>query len=218
MAQIFRPSSNSLARATIVGLILLVVGTLWLLAAVSRSSYVTQQNVVVDQPVPFSHEHHVNGLGIDCRYCHTSVEESSFAGMPPTETCMTCHSQVWTNARMLEPVRESFRSGRPLRWNRVHDLPDFVYFNHAIHVAKGVGCESCHGRVDRMPLPYRAATLEMVWCLECHRQPEAFLRPRNQVVTMGYKPAGDQLTIGSRLVTEHKVNVKQLTDCSICHR
>lgn len=138
--------------------------------------------------------------------------------MPPTETCMTCHSQVWTNAAMLEPVRESYRSGRPVRWTRVHDLPDFVYFNHSIHVAKGVGCQSCHGRVDQMPLMYQSSTLQMEWCLACHRAPEQHLRPRDQVYNMSYKPAGDQLAIGTRLVHDYKVNVGQLTDCSICHR
>lgn len=218
MAQIFRPSTNSLARATILGALLFIVGSLWLLAEINRSSYVTNAEVYRDQPVPFSHEHHVAGLGLDCRYCHTSVEESSFAGIPPTETCMTCHSQIWTNAPMLEPVRESYRTGRAMRWVRVHDLPDFVYFNHSIHVAKGVGCQSCHGRVDRMPLMYQNATLQMEWCLECHRAPEKFLRPRNQVFSMNYRPAGDQLEIGSRLVREYKVNVGQLSDCSICHR
>ncbi|HVK38510.1 MAG TPA: cytochrome c3 family protein [Candidatus Kapabacteria bacterium] len=218
MAQIFRPSTNSLARATILGALLFIVGSLWLLAEINRSSYVTNAEVYRDQPVPFSHEHHVAGLGLDCRYCHTSVEESSFAGIPPTETCMTCHSQIWTNAPMLEPVRESYRTGRAMRWVRVHDLPDFVYFNHSIHVAKGVGCQSCHGRVDRMPLMYQNATLQMEWCLECHRAPEKFLRPRDQVFSMNYRPAGDQLEIGSRLVREYKVNVGQLSDCSICHR
>lgn len=218
MAQIFRPSTNSLARATILGALLFIVGSLWLLAEINRSSYVTNADVYRDQPVPFSHEHHVAGLGLDCRYCHTSVEESSFAGIPPTETCMTCHSQIWTNAPMLEPVRESYRTGRALRWTRVHDLPDFVYFNHSIHVAKGVGCQSCHGRVDRMPLMYQASTLQMEWCLECHRKPEQFLRPRDQVYNMNYTPAGEQLEIGSRLLREYKVNVGQLTDCSICHR
>ncbi|MBC8145078.1 MAG: cytochrome c3 family protein [bacterium] len=218
MPQIFRPSTNSLARATILGALLFIVGSLWLLAEINRSSYVTNADVVRDQPVPFSHEHHVAGLGIDCRYCHTSVEESAFAGIPPTETCMTCHSQVWTNAKMLEPVRDSYRTGRPLRWTRVHDLPDFTYFNHSIHVAKGVGCESCHGRVDRMPLMYQASTLQMEWCLDCHRAPEKHLRPRDQVFNMNYKPAGEQLAIGSRLVHDYNVNVAQLTDCSICHR
>ena len=218
MAQIFRPSTNSLARATILGALVFIVGSLWLLAEINRSSYVTNADVYRDQPVPFSHEHHVAGLGIDCRYCHTSVEESPFAGIPPTETCMTCHSQVWTEAPMLEPVRESYRTGRPLRWNRVHDLPDFVYFNHSIHVAKGVGCQSCHGRVDRMPLMYQAATLQMEWCLECHRNPAQHLRPRDQVYNMNYTPAGNQMEIGKRLEHDYKLNVGQLTDCSICHR
>lgn len=218
MAQIFRPGTNAWARATIIGIVVFVGGVLWLMGAVTRSSYVTGQDVVRDQPVPFSHEHHVRGLGIDCRYCHTSVEESSFAGIPPTETCMTCHSQIWTNASMLEPVRESFRSGRAIRWRRVHDLPDFVYFNHSIHVAKGVGCETCHGQVDRMPLMRQASNLTMAWCLDCHRGPQKFLRPRDQVFTMNFHPKEDQLALGSRLVRQYGVNVGQLTDCSVCHR
>jgi hypothetical protein len=218
MSQIFHPSTNTIARVSILALVLLIGGGLWLLAAINRSSYVTGTDVVRDQPVPFSHQRHVGGNGIDCRYCHTSVEESSFAGIPPTETCMSCHSQVLSDAPMLAPIRESFRTGVPVQWTRVHDLPDFVYFNHSIHVAKGVGCETCHGRVDKMPLMWQEQSLQMEWCLDCHRAPEKFLRPREEVLTMGYKPAGDQLEIGRKLVQQNHVNVKQLTNCSICHR
>ena len=139
------------------------------------------------QPVPFSHQHHVAGLGIDCRYCHTSVETSSFAGIPPTKTCMNCHAQIWTNAALLEPVRESYKTGKSLVWTRVNDLPDFAYFNHSIHINKGVGCNTCHGPVDRMPLMYNQASLQMEWCLECHRAPEKNLRPRDQVFNMRYE-------------------------------
>lgn len=178
----------------------------------------TNELVAREQPVQFTHEHHVAGLGIDCRYCHTSVEKSSFAGIPPTETCMSCHSQIWTNAAILAPIRESFKSGIPLKWTRVHDLPDFVYFNHSIHVAKGIGCESCHGRVDQMPLMWQQSPLQMEWCLNCHRNPEKMIRPRDQIVTMGYEPAEDQAVLGPKLVQEYHVNVKQLTNCSICHR
>jgi len=218
MAQIFHPSTNTLSRVTIFGLLFFLAGGLFILAEINRSPYVTRATVVREQPVPFSHEHHVAGLGLDCRYCHTTVEKTAFAGIPPTETCMSCHSQVWTNAQMLEPVRESYRSGTPIKWNRVHDLPDFVYFNHSIHVTKGIGCESCHGRVDKMPLMWQANTLQMEWCLNCHRNPEQFIRPRDQVFTMGYVPAESQSTLGPKLVKEYHVNVKQLTNCSICHR
>jgi hypothetical protein len=218
MAQIFHRSTNTLSRVTIFGILFLLTGGLFVVAEIFRSPYVTGQSVVREQPVPFSHEHHVAGLGIDCRYCHTTVEKTSFAGIPPTETCMSCHSQVWTNAQILEPVRESFRTGAPLKWNRVHDLPDFVYFNHSIHVNKGIGCESCHGRVDKMPLMWQANTLQMEWCLNCHRHPEQFIRPKDQVFTMGYTPTESQSTLGPKLVEEYHVNVKQLTNCSICHR
>src|SRR5262249_46164795 len=139
-----------------------------------------------EQPVPFSHRHHVGGIGLDCRYCHTTVEVSSFAGIPPTKTCMNCHSQIWTNSAMLEPVRESFRSGKSIEWNRVHHLAGFVYFDHSIHVKKGVGCVTCHGRVDQMPLTWQESSLQMEWCLGCHRNPERFVRPREQVFSMDW--------------------------------
>ncbi len=218
MAQIFHRSTNTIARASIFGGLILLMGLLFLMNEVNRSSYVTQQDVARDQPVQFSHEHHVSGLGIDCRYCHTSVEVSATAGIPPTETCMSCHSQVWTNAPILEPIRASYKSGKPLRWTRVHDLPDFVYFNHSIHVTKGIGCESCHGRVDKMPLMRQASTLQMEWCLNCHRNPEKYIRPRDQVFSMGYVPKEDQSTLGPKLIEAYHVNVRQLTNCSICHR
>jgi Cytochrome c7 and related cytochrome c/Class III cytochrome C family len=218
MAQIFHPSTNTLSKVSIFGILFVLVGSLFLIAEINDSPYVTEATVPRDQPVQFSHEHHVAGLGIDCRYCHTSVEKSSFAGIPPTETCMTCHSQLWTNAEMLAPVRESYRTGKPVQWTRVHDLPGFVYFDHSIHVAKGIGCESCHGRVDRMPLMWKANTLQMGWCLDCHRHPEKNIRPRDEVFTMGYTPKENQGTLGPRLVKDYKVNVPQLTNCSICHR
>ena len=144
-------------------------------------------DVAREQPVPFSHKHHVGDDGIDCRYCHTSVETSSFAGLPPTETCMSCHSQIWANAELLEPVRASFRTGKSIAWTRVHDLPDFVYFNHSIHVNKGIGCSTCHGRVDQMPLTYKVNTLYMQWCVECHRNPAQYVRPRDQVFNIAYQ-------------------------------
>ena len=184
MNQIFHPSMNTIARLSIFGAVFVLIGVGLIINYVVRSPVMTQVNVAVEQPVPFSHLHHVRQLGLDCRYCHTSVEDSAFAGIPPTETCMTCHSQIWTEAALLEPVRASFRTGEPLQWNRVNNVSDFVYFNHSIHVNKGVGCETCHGQVDRMPLTWKSKTLFMQWCLECHRQPENFIRPVDQVFTM----------------------------------
>jgi hypothetical protein len=157
-------------------------------------------------------------LGIDCRYCHTSVEQSHFAGLPPTATCMNCHRQIWTNAELLAPVRESYAKGTPLRWTRVHDLPDFVYFNHSIHVAKGIGCVTCHGRVDRMPLMFQHASLQMEWCLDCHRNPARYIRPKDQVFNLAYEPPADP-GLGARLVKEYRVqSPRTLTSCSTCHR
>jgi Cytochrome c7 and related cytochrome c len=214
--QIFHPSTNTIARVSIFGALFIGGGLLWVLNEVNRSPYVTDVGVALAQPVPFSHKHHVAGLGIDCRYCHSTVEVSSFAGMPPTETCMSCHSQIWADSPMLEPVRASFRNDQSIRWTRVHDLPGFVYFNHSIHVKKGIGCATCHGRVDQMPLMWKTNTLYMEWCLECHRQPERFVRPRNQVFNMAYQAPSDQLALGRKLVEEY--NIRKLTDCSVCHR
>jgi hypothetical protein len=186
---------------------------------IAESPYETRQDVPREQPVPFSHEHHVGGLGLDCRYCHTTVETSSFANIPPTKTCMNCHSQIWSTSPTLEPVRASFRTGNSIPWTRVHDLPDFVYFNHSIHVNKGVGCESCHGRVDQMPLTWQESSLQMDWCLDCHRNPEKVLRPRANITTMGYHPAGNQEEIGRRLMKENNIqSTRVLTSCSTCHR
>jgi hypothetical protein len=217
MPQIFHPSMNTVAKATIFGAVFIAAAGGWIGWEVNRSPYVTGAGVPRRQPVPFSHEHHTSGLGIDCRYCHTSVTESAFAGIPPTKTCMTCHSQLWTNAEMLEPVRASWNNDRPLQWTRVHDLPDYVYFNHSIHVAKGIGCSTCHGRIDQMPLTYQSASLQMEWCLKCHREPEKFIRPRDQVFNMKYVPPANQLELGRKLVKEYHVRKEQLTNCSVCH-
>jgi hypothetical protein len=216
MAQIFHPSTNTISKVSIFGGIFILAGLGWLSLTFVRSSYITQVGVPVEQPVPFSHEHHVRGLGIDCRYCHTSVETSSFAGIPPTETCMSCHSIIWNDSPMLEPVRESFRTNQSIRWIRVHNVPDFVYFDHSAHVSNGIGCESCHGRVDRMPLTWKAESFQMEWCLNCHRAPEKFIRPRQEVFTMGWTPPPDH--DGLKLVADYGVQVEQLTNCSICHR
>ncbi len=218
MAQLFHPSANTIARASIFGALLLVVVVSWVGGALVRSPYVTEANVAREQPVPFSHQHHVSGLGIDCRFCHTSVTDSSYAGLPPTKTCMTCHSKIWTNAAMLEPVRSSWATGRPIEWTRVHNLPDFAYFNHSIHVQKGIGCSTCHGRVDQMPLTWQVASLRMEWCLGCHREPERYIRPREQVFDMEWMPPKDQEAFGRKLVQEYHVPVERLQDCYTCHR
>src|SRR6202166_1575186 len=216
MPQIFHRSTNTLSRATIFGAVFVIAALGWVAMEIQRSPYFPSAGVRKPQPVPFSHQHHVTGLGIDCRYCHTSVEVSSFAGIPPTKTCMNCHSQIWTAAPMLEPVRESYRTGRSLSWTRANDLPDFAYFDHSIHVNKGVGCETCHGRVDKMPLTWQKASLQMEWCLNCDRHPEQYVRPREAVFEMGYEPPVDQETLGRQLVKEYKM--QSLTSCSTCHR
>ncbi len=216
MPQIFHRSANTLSKVSLASILLLVGGLIGLAMLLGRSSYVTRAQEYVEQPVQFSHLHHVLDDGIDCRYCHTSVETSSFAGIPPTKTCMNCHSQIWQSAPILEPVRASFREDKPMTWIRVHDLPDFVYFNHSIHVKKGMGCETCHGRIDQMPLTKQQNSLQMEWCLNCHRNPQEFVRPRAEVFTMGYQPREAQATLGPKLVAEY--NIKPSTDCSTCHR
>jgi hypothetical protein len=219
MPQIFHPSTNTLSRLSIFGAAFFALGLLVLTYLVIRSPFQTEVEVVREQPVPFSHEHHVRGLGIDCRYCHTTVETSQYAGMPPTYTCMSCHSQIWSDSPMLEPVRASLRDGKPLRWTRVHDLPDFTYFHHGIHVQKGVGCASCHGRVDRMPMMWKAKPLTMEWCLDCHRHPERQVRPREEVFNLAWEPpGGDQESLGRRLVQQYKIPTERLDHCSVCHR
>ena len=187
MAQIFDRSSNALARMGLVltGLIVIALGVT--LDQLQRSPWVTRQGQRAEQPVPFSHRHHVQGLGLQCQYCHTTVEKSSYAGIPPTRTCMNCHAQIWTNAALLEPVRHSWATGESIPWVKVHDLPDFVYFSHEIHVNKGIGCASCHGRVDQMPLMYAQNTLQMEWCLDCHRNPAKNLRPTSQIYNMAWE-------------------------------
>jgi hypothetical protein len=216
MPQVFSRSANTIALASIAVLVLLAGGAIGLIMAFDRSVYTTDVGQAREQPIQFSHQHHAGQLGIHCGYCHTTVERSSFAGIPPTHTCMSCHSQIWTNAEMLAPVRESYRTGRPLEWNRVHDLPGFVYFNHSIHVSKGIGCATCHGRVDQMPLMYKANTLQMEWCLSCHRAPEQYVRPRELVYQMDYQPPPNQEELGRKLVAEYKI--RKLLDCYTCHR
>ena len=216
MAQIFHCSANTIARVSIYGAVILIASLGLAVGVVNMAPYVTEVNLPRPQPIPFSHMHHVGGLGLDCRYCHTSVEVSSSAGMPPTQTCMTCHSQIWTNADMLEPVRASYRDSKPIAWTRVNAVPDFDYFNHSIHVAKGVGCTTCHGPVGEMNITWRAQTLYMRWCLDCHNAPENYLRPRSEVFDAFYQAPKDQLALGRQLLKEYKV--QKLTNCSTCHR
>jgi hypothetical protein len=215
MAQIFHPRSGLYAK------LVLIVATILAIAGVAVWRTVTtepdSQNEAVEQPVPFSHKHHVGEVGLDCRYCHATVETDAFAGMPPVSTCLTCHSQLFTDQPALAPLMESWKTGVPLHWKRVNRLPDFVYFDHSIHVAKGVGCESCHGQVDRMPLMRRVAPLSMEWCLACHRHPEQFVRPREQVFAMTERSPDDN-TLGMHLVEAYSIDRQRLTDCSVCHR
>jgi len=228
MGQIFHRSTNFISKVSIFGAIFFIGIVIWLLLEFNRSSYYTQAFFPREQPVQFSHKHHVGDDGIDCRYCHTTVEKQAFAGIPPTKTCMNCHSQIWANSPYLEPVRESWRTNKPIKWTRVHDLPDFVYFDHSIHVNKGVGCSTCHGRVDLMPLTYQVASLNMEWCLECHRNPQQFIRPRKEVFNMEWPPAvwgqsddkeWHQDIEGPKLVNEYKLrSTDVLTSCSTCHR
>ncbi len=218
MGQIFHRSANTFTKLVLAGMaaglaLACVVGymTTW-------SSYKTGVGVDVAQPVPFSHLHHVRGAGLDCRYCHGGVETSAFAGLPPTQTCMTCHSQLLANSPMLKPVRDSFQTKVSLQWNRVQKLPDFVYFAHNIHIKKGIGCSTCHGHVESMPLMRAQKAFHMKECLECHREPARFIRPRNQVFNMAWQAPPNQLEVGRKLVHEYGLQLTILTNCSTCHR
>jgi hypothetical protein len=212
--QIFHPSMNTISRATIFGAVFILMGVGWILWVFYRSSYMTQVGVARPQPVEFSHEHHVGGLGIDCRYCHLSVETSAFAGIPATQVCMQCHSQIWNDSPKLAPVRASFRTGESIRWTRVHDLPDFVQFNHSIHIKKGVGCVACHGRVDSMPLTWRTKTLHMQWCVDCHRDPAPSLRPADEIFSMESQAA---IAASDRQKLLEHYHISHETNCSVCH-
>ena len=217
MAQIFPRAYNTLAPSVLVGVVILLSVVGFCIYEVYWSPYMTRVKIPVTQPIPFSHQHHVGGLGIDCRYCHAGVEISGFAGLPPTHTCMTCHSQLWTEAPVLAEARRSLTTATPIRWQRVNNLPDYVYFNHRIHVTKGVGCVSCHGRVDEMPLTWKTETLYMKWCLDCHRHPETRIRTRTQV----FEPASPEPSKGegARRMEEYGARpARFLLDCSNCHR
>ncbi len=219
MAQIFHPGVNNVVKISIVVAILLSGVAFFVYTQLARSSYLTGRYLEKQQPVQFSHKHHAGDDGIDCRYCHTSVETSYSAGIPPTQTCMNCHSQIWSDSPYLEPVRESYRTGKPIEWERVHDLPEFAYFNHSIHIAKGVGCSTCHGQIDTMPAVYQENTLQMEWCLACHREPEKFIRPKSEIYNMAWD--GNDLSTDERLKlkADYKIRSKEmLTSCSTCHR
>lgn len=216
MGQLFPKQANGLSQASIAAGAALGGSVLLALFLLARSGYATGEGTPYDQKVPFSHNHHTTGVGIDCRYCHTSVEESNFAGIPSTNTCMTCHSQIHSTAVMLEPVRESYRTEKSIEWVRVNDLPDFVYFNHSIHVKKGMACVTCHGPVGEMALTWRENSLNMEWCLQCHRAPEQFVRPREEVFSTTWKSPAPQTALGDSLIKEYKI--QKLTNCSICHR
>jgi len=217
MAAIFGPRANLLMNSALVGGSGLAVFLALLVWGVPVMNYNSQVGLIPPQPVPFSHKHHVSGLGLDCRYCHTSVETAQNAGMPPTETCMTCHSQIWTNAAMLAPVRQSLAEGTPLRWQRVYTLPDYVYFDHSIHIAKGVGCTECHGPVGDMPMTWKSTDLYMSWCLKCHRDPAPHLRPHEAVFDPHWQRTPDTPS-GEQLMKQYHIHPSTLTDCSVCHR
>lgn len=218
MAAIFRPSANLWAKVVLLAMAGFVVGGTGWWWVWPRTNWERRVRLVVDQPVPFSHRHHVGGLGIGCLMCHSKVETGTNAGMPPSYTCMTCHSQIWTNAKVLAPVRESLATNTPIVWGRVTNLPDYVYFNHSIHIAKGVGCSTCHGAVAEMPLMYKAKTMTMQWCLNCHRNPGPNLRPRDQIYNTLWKRSATTPSPAALLAEYHLDTHRNLTECSICHR
>lgn len=240
MAQLFHPAANTLAKISIALIAIGPVALICTASAVSRAAFNTKVGVPQEQPVPFSHEHHVSELGIDCRYCHVSVEKSANATIPATETCMSCHSQIWTNSPLLEPVRESYKTGTPIKWNVVNKVPEFVYFNHSIHINRGVKCNICHGPVQKMQLVQKGQAFFMAWCLDCHRNPEKGVGKREDVFafyektqqgeadlnseesalahTGNYSRSSEELEEGKKLVAEYGVKTKQLADCWICHR
>jgi hypothetical protein len=213
----FTPRANLLVKvafAAVATIVVLLPASAWFWQA---SHYARNMNAPTAQTVPFSHAHHVSGLGVDCRYCHNSVETAATAGMPTTYVCMTCHSQIWTNAEILAPVRQSLSSDRPIEWRRVTDLPDYVYFDHSAHIANGVGCASCHGDVARMPLTWKAKTLTMQFCLDCHRNPGPNLRPRDKIFDTSWRRDPDTAT-PEALMAQYHIGARNLAECSICHR
>jgi hypothetical protein len=218
MPQIFRPYADTLMRVALLSIVILPIAFVAGAYAVMWSPYITGENITLEQPVPFSHQHHVGMLGLDCRYCHTAVEQSPVASLPPTHTCMTCHSQLYTNTPMLSKVVESYTNKTPIHWKRVNRLPAYVYFDHSVHIHNGVGCTECHGQIDQMPLTRQAAPLVMAWCLDCHRNPAPHLRPNAEVFNMDWKPTTDRLALGRHLLEVYKIKPARLSECSVCHR
>lgn len=219
MAQLFHRGANNIAKATMVVVIILAGVVFYAYTQIARSTYLTGRGLEKQQPVQFSHKHHVGDDGIDCRYCHTSVETAASAGIPPTQTCMNCHNQLWADTPYLEPIRASYRDNTPIEWERVHDLPGYAYFNHSIHVAKGVGCSTCHGQIDNMAAVYQENTLQMEWCLSCHRNPEQFIRPKSEIYNMDWKDSNLTAEQRTELKANYKIRSKELmTSCSTCHR
>lgn len=219
MAQLFHRGANNVARASLVLAVILALGAFYAYTQIARSSYLTGQFYEIQQPVQFSHKHHVGDDGIDCRYCHTSVEKAASAGIPPTQTCMNCHNNLWNDSQYLEPVIASYRDNKPIEWERIHDIPGYAYFNHSIHVAKGVGCSTCHGQIDNMAAVYQENTLQMEWCLSCHRNPEQFIRPKSEIYNMDWSDSNLDADERESLAKEYKIRSKELlTSCSTCHR
>lgn len=218
MAQIFSPVADTWLRLFLIGGLSLAGGSIVAAVGFAHSAYMTDTDIRPHQPVPFSHRHHAGELGIDCRYCHSNVEVGPQAGLPPTETCITCHSQIWTNASMLEPVQKSLANNTPIPWTRVAKLPDYVFFRHDIHIAKGVGCENCHGRIDRMALTYRAKAFTMKFCIDCHRDPAPHLGPPDHITDMAWTPPADARRAGDAIAAHEGIRFGELTHCYVCHR
>jgi hypothetical protein len=218
MSQLFTPATNAWARLSLLAIILVLVIILAFLYAYDQSPYTRAPvGIAVEQPVRFSHRLHSDRLNIECLYCHSTAEQSSYGGIPDTHTCMSCHSQIATYSELLEPVRTSYTTGERLEWERVHDLAAHVHFNHSIHVQSGFACETCHGPVDQMPVVWQAVNMTMDWCLECHWEPERFIRPADEVYTFGYEAPENQLELGLQLVEQNDIDVDRLDNCSVCH-
>ncbi len=217
MPQILPPNANTFAKWSIIGGLVFLTLLVCALVAFARTER-NRVGVPVTQPVAFQHSLHAGELGIDCRYCHSSVEVAAYANVPPTEVCMTCHSQIRVGSPQLAPVANSWETGVPLQWNKVHDLADFVYFNHSAHVNNGVGCSYCHGRMDQMSAVWKAKPMTMGWCLECHRNPAKFVRPRSEILNMAYEYPENQAELGPELVKAYEINTEALPTCSTCHR
>ena len=216
MAQLFPRRANLVSRGSIIGtfvLLGLLVTGYWLYL---RTPAFTGVGAPVPQPVPFSHQLHAGDMGIDCRYCHTTVETSHFAGMPDTKTCMNCHSVIQTSNPDLAPIRQSFATGQAMQWNRVNNLPDYVYFDHSVHVSKGIGCSSCHGQDNTLPVMVKGQSLQMSFCVNCHTHPEDQVRAHNEIFNHQWLPPANQLQLATQLMQDHDVQSK--LSCSTCHR